>query len=104
MPRFGLLGGWKSNWQIGYNFNTKGHLFNERNHYELRNIKLEYAMEKILAEQFKVKVVLPEGAQNVKISIGGHTFTEDSLEVTKSEGYLDFNGRPTYIINYQGIT
>ena len=21
-PRFSLLGGWKSNWQIGYNFNT----------------------------------------------------------------------------------
>ena len=25
-PRFALLGGWKCNWQLGYNFNTEGHL------------------------------------------------------------------------------
>ncbi|MCB0369378.1 MAG: hypothetical protein KDD45_07970 [Bdellovibrionales bacterium] len=40
MPRFALLGGWKSNWQIGYNFNTDGHLFHTANKFELRNIKL----------------------------------------------------------------
>ncbi len=28
-PRFSLLGGWKSNWQIGYNFNTETHLFHD---------------------------------------------------------------------------
>jgi oligosaccharyltransferase complex subunit alpha (ribophorin I) len=46
-PRFALLGGWKSNWQLGYNLNTLGHLFHTGNKFELKNIKLEYALEKI---------------------------------------------------------
>lgn len=100
-----MVGGWKSNWELGYNFNTKSHLFHDGNKYSLRNIKLEYALERILTEQFTIKLILPEGAHNVKISIGGHTYDESSLEVTQSEGYLDFNGRPTFIIpNYHGIT
>lgn len=100
-----MVGGWKSNWELGYNFNTKSHLFHDGNKYSLRNIKLEYALERILTEQFIIKLILPEGAHNVKISIGGHTYDESSLEVTNSEGYLDFNGRPTFIIpNYHGIT
>jgi oligosaccharyltransferase complex subunit alpha (ribophorin I) len=102
MPRFALLGGWKSNWELGYNFNTKGLLFHSGDHYEIRNLKLEYALERILPEQFKVKVVLPEGAQNVEIRIGGQVYP--NLEVTRSTGYFDFNGRPTYVIpNFQGV-
>lgn len=50
-------------------------------------------------------MILPEGAHNVKIRIGGHLYDESSLEVTKSEGYLDFDGRPTFTIpNYHGVT
>jgi len=49
-PRFSLLGGWKSNWQLGYNFNSNGLLFHDGNQFELRNVKLEYALEKIIAE------------------------------------------------------
>jgi len=104
-PRFALLGGWKSNWEIGYNLYTKGHLFHDEDRYELRNVKLEYALERILSEEFVVKVVLPEGAENVRITIEGQVYDSSSLQVSRSEGYLDFNGRPTYIIpNYRGST
>jgi len=58
-PRFALLGGWKSNWQLGYNVNTNGHLFHTDSRYELKNIKLEYALYRVLPEQFVVKVILP---------------------------------------------
>jgi hypothetical protein len=61
-PRFALLGGWKCNWQIGYNFNTEGHLFHDGNKFELRNLKLEYALEKIPAEDYTIKIILPYGA------------------------------------------
>lgn len=98
-PRFALLGGWKSNWQIGYNFKTDGHLFIEGNKFELKNIKLEYALEKILAENFQIKLVLPHGAENVKIRIGDHDYDMSLVEKTTSEGYLDFSGRPTFIID-----
>jgi oligosaccharyltransferase complex subunit alpha (ribophorin I) len=43
-PRFSLLGGWKSNWEIGYNVNTNdGVLFHDGNKFEL-HVKLEYAL------------------------------------------------------------
>ena len=48
-----------------------------------------------------VKVIVPEGAENVEIKIGGKPF--ENVKIGRSEGYLDFNGRPTYTIsNYQG--
>lgn len=84
---------------------TDNHLFHDGSRYELKNIKLEYALERILAEQFTIKIILPEGAQNVRIKVGGHSYDASSLEVTTSEGYLDFEGRPTFIIpNYHGST
>lgn len=73
-PRFSLLGGWKSNWQLGYNFNSDGLLFHEANQFELRNIKLEYALEKIIAEEYTIKLILPHGASNVRIRIGGKDY------------------------------
>jgi oligosaccharyltransferase complex subunit alpha (ribophorin I) len=97
-PRFALLGGWKSNWQIGYNLKTDGHLFNQGNRFELKNLKLEYALEKIIAEEFSIKLILPQGAENVRIKIGGHDYDMSLVETTTSEGYLDFSGRPTYLI------
>jgi len=30
-PRFGILGGWKSNWELGYNLNTSRYLFTNKN-------------------------------------------------------------------------
>jgi oligosaccharyltransferase complex subunit alpha (ribophorin I) len=98
-PRFALLGGWKSNWQMGYNFKTDGHLFHEGSKFELRNLKLEYALEKIVAEDFRIKLVLPHGAENVKIRIGGHDYDMSLVEKTTTEGYLDFSGRPTFVID-----
>lgn len=97
-PRFALLGGWKSNWQIGYNAKTDGHLFNQGSRFEIKNLKLEYALEKIIAEEFSIKLILPHGAENVRIKIGGHDYDMSLVETTTSEGYLDFSGRPTYLI------
>jgi len=73
-PRFSLLGGWKSNWQLAYNFNSNGLLFHDGNQFELRNIKLEYALEKIIAEEYTIKLILPHGAENVRIRIGGKDY------------------------------
>jgi hypothetical protein len=42
--------------------------------------------------------LLPEGAENVRIKIGGDVIDNSLIALSKSEGYLDFNGRPTYTI------
>lgn len=81
MPRFSLLGGWKSNWEIGYNLNTQGHLFHSGSNFELRNLRLEYALERVLTEKFVIKIVLPDGAQNVKITIGGKQYDDSALQL-----------------------
>ena len=64
VPRFALLGGWKSNWEIGYNLNTDGYLKVDKNHFQLGKIPLGYALSKIMAESYSIKVILPEGCTN----------------------------------------
>ena len=49
---------------------TDNHLFHDNSHYELRGVKLEYALARVLSEKFTIKLVLPEGAHNVKVRIG----------------------------------
>lgn len=39
-PRYALLGGWKANWEIGYNLNTKGILKHDQNQFELNKIAI----------------------------------------------------------------
>lgn len=56
-------------------------------------------MEKVIAENFRIKVVLPHGVENVKIKIGGSDYDMSLVELSSSEGYLDFNGKPTYTID-----
>ncbi len=43
-----------------------------------------------------MKFVLPEGATNVRIKFGDKVVTPTKIE--KSVGYLDFFGRPTYVV------
>lgn len=43
-PRYALLGGWKANWEIGYNLNTQGFLSHDGNKFELNKIPIEFAL------------------------------------------------------------
>ena len=99
MPRYALLGGWKANWEIGYNLNTEGFLRVDENHFELSKIPLGYALDKVLTERYSIKVVLPEDCKNTQIYIGGNQVDMKSLENGVSFGYLDFTGRPTFKVN-----
>ena len=53
---------------------TDGHLFHDQNHFSLKNIGLEYALEKIVAETYSLQLVLPDGAENVRIKIDNALF------------------------------
>jgi hypothetical protein len=43
-------------------------------------------------------LILPHGAENVRIRIGGQEYDMSLVESTSSEGYLDFSGKPTFVI------
>lgn len=97
-PRFALLGGWKANWQIGYNLNTQGYLKVQDNNFELRNIPLGYALNKVMSESYSIKVILPEDSKNTKITVGNNVVDMKNVEKSLSFGYLDFSGRPVYTV------
>ncbi len=52
----------------------------------------------MIAQEFQIKLILPHGAENVLIKIGGQEYDMSLVETSTSEGYLDFNGRPTFTI------
>lgn len=67
----------------------------------MRNVKLEYALERILTEDYTLKIVLPEGSTNVQIKIGGVDYDLSNAATSLTPGYLDFVGRPTYTLKHQ---
>ena len=91
-PRFSLFGGWKSNWEIGYNLPTENILLSDGDHFELSQLPLGYELDRIIAEKFTFTLILPEGATNIKLSVNGQEvpYTSDV-----SFSFLDFVGRPT---------
>ena len=68
------------------------------NHFSTRKINAIYAFNDILAEKYSIKVILPEGTKNLKLSIGSETIDPSKLAQSLSFSYLDFVGRPVYTI------
>ena len=93
-PRFPLLGGWRSNWNIGYNVpirqlvKTNGELF-------VLNTTFGFPFKDIIAEELEVKIILPEGATDLEWRL---PFPIDSSATDLWFSYLDTTGRPTIIL------
>lgn len=102
-PRFPILGGWISNFDLGYNLPTKFHVKkNEGNNNEFMvNLTFGMPFDDILAKEYSVKVVLPEGADNIKV----HLPVEGKVEIlnVKEYGCLDLFGRNAVIIKMKNI-
>ena len=70
-PRFPIFGQWKTDWNQGYNMPTEHHLFNdplEANEYILE-VDFMHAWDKSLSEDYKVRVILPEGSTNIRLEL-----------------------------------
>ena len=68
-PRFPIFGQWKTDWSQGYSMPTRYHLFSEadRPHRYIFNTTFLHDFNNFLAENFTIKVILPEGATNIKV-------------------------------------
>lgn len=69
-PRFPVCGGWKIDWNQGYSMPTKYHLsFDEevKDGYILE-IGFFHNYDVLLAEDYKVNIVLPFGAYDIEVS------------------------------------
>lgn len=90
-PRFALFGGWRSNFTLGYNLPTKKYLEVDGDEYILK-LPFAFSVKEIVAEEYTLTIVLPEGSQNIRWSMP--TSLQHKEGVTYS--YLDTVGRPSH--------
>lgn len=68
--RFPICGGWKTDWNQGYNMPTKYHLQFDEEIYDGFILEINYFhnYDVLLAEDYSVNVVLPYGAYDIEVS------------------------------------
>jgi oligosaccharyltransferase complex subunit alpha (ribophorin I) len=61
------MGGWKSNFFIGYNLPSKFYVYTDNQDSYLLNLTFGMPYQDMLARNYTVKIVLPEGATDIKV-------------------------------------
>ncbi|GAM85728.1 hypothetical protein ANO11243_037360 [Dothideomycetidae sp. 11243] len=95
-PRYPLFGGWKYKFRIGWDANLKNSLrkLKSGDGYALKVPFLEGPKEAegIEYERVVLRIVLPEGAQNIKYETNAHII---SSAISKHQTFMDTLGRTT---------
>ena len=100
--RFPLLGGWKSNYNVGYSLPTKFHVsLNEEGQYKL-NMTFGLGYDDLLAKNYSYKIILPENSEvlRVKLPLESSSY---KIKYDKSYSFLDFFGRTTVVITMNNV-
>ena len=100
-PRFPILGGWKSNYDIGYNLPTKFHVTTNNKGNYMVNLTFGMPYKNMLARNYTVKVILPESADNIKVNLPIETVYH--IDYDKEYGCLDLFGRKSVIITLNNV-
>lgn len=99
-PRFPLFGGWQTRYYMGYNVPAYQYLYNKGEKYILKMRLVDHVFDDFVIDNLKVKIILPEGASNIKLKLPYHV-TEGKREVHKT--YLDTAGRPVVVLNKENV-
>ena len=96
-PRYPICGGWKVDWNQGYQMPTKYHLTRAADDADLYTLEFDFLhnYDVLLAENYTVEVILPFGASDFVIE---SPVEYDSFHVEKSWLTLDFAGTPKLVI------
>jgi oligosaccharyltransferase complex subunit alpha (ribophorin I) len=100
-PRFPILGGWKSNYDIGYNLPTKFHVTTNNKGNYMVNLTFGMPYQNMLARNYTVKIILPESADNIKVKLP--IDTQYHVTYDKEYGCLDLFGRKSIIITLNNM-
>ena len=100
-PRFPILGGWKSNYDIGYNLPTKFHVTTNNKGNYMVNLTFGMPYKNMLAKNYTVKIILPESADNINVKLP--IDTQYHISYDKEYGCLDLFGRKSVIINLNNM-
>jgi len=97
-PRFPLFGGWKTEFTMGYNFPTAPYLSTESSDSSKYVLTVPFLADwepGVAIDSQDLKIVLPEGANNITVDVPFEVETTFSNIVT----YLDVtSGRPVIVI------
>lgn len=100
--RFPLLGGWKSNYNVGYNLPTKFQVNEKEDGFYSLNLTYGLGYDDILAKNYTYKVILPEHAVVSKVNLPiDSNYRIESDEKTFS--FLDLFGRTTVVITMNNV-
>lgn len=103
-PRYPMFGGWKSTFTFGYNVPISPFLKKSGSHFILTyNFGTSFPETPI--ENYELKVLLPEGATNIKFVLDQKELVPNLVEQTQDifKTYLDTKGRPVLIINKKNV-
>ena len=76
LPRFPLFGGWKTHYVIGYNVPSYEYLFYSSDKHVLNMRLVDHIFDDMLVEETEVKVILPEGVSDIKVSAANRLIGE----------------------------
>jgi len=101
-PRYPIFGGWRANWEISYNLPAKNYLSYAENDLSQFVLKQTFGFPigGVLAEDYTLKVIIPEGAHDLKIDL---PFSIDDSHDSKTFSYLDYEGRPTRVVHKKNV-
>ena len=70
-PRFPIMGGWKTSWNQGYSLPSKNYIKyrNDAHDTYVFTTQLSHQFREIVAEDFTVKIILPEGATDIAVNL-----------------------------------
>ena len=100
-PRFPILGGWKTNFGIGYNLPSKFHINTDGNGNYMLNLTFGMPFNDILAREFMIEVDLPEGAYDIKLNLP--IKGKYKVENKNVKGCLDLIGRNAVVIKLKNV-
>merc|ERR1712232_657100 len=99
-PRFVMFGGWKNEFKTGYNLPSSRYLTVEDDGTYRLSLPFINDFEDAVIDDIEVRVILPEGVTDVKISSPVHT-TEHSESVRPT--YLDTSGRLVFTLRASNL-
>lgn len=100
-PRFPILGGWKTYWKQGYTLPKDQYITKDgdADNYKFE-INLSHPYNDIVAEDFTLKIILPEGASDIEIQL---PFEMDATEQEVVYQYLDLRGRVGIVLQKHNV-
>lgn len=85
---------------------TQFHLFQDLKNTNEHTLEVDFmhGYDKSLTEEYSVKVILPEGAKNIRVIMpSGCGITQENIEMGKFFGTLDWFGRPQVKISKSNV-